>query len=737
MKKAFILFLFVSFFSDAISQDVSKDTASRVSSLDEVIISAHRNEETRRTVAQQIQLLDSKRIIAAQAQTTADLLSNTAGVFVQRSQMGGGSPVLRGFEANRVLLVVDGVRLNNLIYRGGHLQNILTIDNNSLERIEVLYGPASTMYGSDALGGVIHMYTRAPHFSESDGKTQMKLNAFTRFGTVNDENTAHVDFNLSRKKVATYTSLTASNFGDLRGGTNQNPFYTGPYGERPNYIARINEVDSIVKNSDRYLQVSSGFSQFDLVQKISFRPGNNGTHNLNVQFSTSGDVPRYDRLTDKSGAELKYAEWYYGPQKRLLAAYDFQADLRGRFFQKCYAGVNFQSIEESRHQRRYRQDWLQHRTENVKIGGLQIGLKHISNEHVLHLGVDAQYNTLHSTAFQENINTAQQLALDTRYPDGGSQMSSVAAFVSHTWKINSQLTLTDGFRIGYSSLQSKFKDTTFFKFPFSQVNQQTPVYSGSIGLIHIPNDDLKLSAQLSTGFRVPNVDDLAKVFETTSGNVIVPNEDLKPEKTISTELGITKIYNTTTSWENVFYYTQLTDAIVTDVFKYNGSDSIVYNGVNSRVLASQNKRSAYIYGFSSVFRTILLENLRMKVAMNYTYGRYKTDSSDVPMDHIPPFQIRLGLEYAHGNFATDFFANYNGWKRLKDYYLKGEDNEQYATPEGMPAWFTLNWRVAYKLTGNISLQAGIDNILDVQYRTFASGINAPGRNCFITVKYNL
>ncbi|NJN34367.1 MAG: TonB-dependent receptor plug domain-containing protein [Saprospiraceae bacterium] len=69
---------------------------------------------------------------------------------------------MRGFEASRVLLVVDGVRMNNLIYRSGHLQNAITVDQNMLDRVEVLFGTASTVYGSDALGGVVHFFTKKP-----------------------------------------------------------------------------------------------------------------------------------------------------------------------------------------------------------------------------------------------------------------------------------------------------------------------------------------------------------------------------------------------------------------------------------------------------------------------------------------------------------------------------------------------------------------------------------------------
>lgn len=706
--------------------------------LDEVVISANKGEETRRTVAQQIQVLGIRQIEEAQVQTTADLLSNTAGVFVQRSQMGGGSPVLRGFEASRILLVVDGVRLNNLIYRSGHLQNVITLDNNSLERMEVLFGPASTVYGSDALGGVIHLFTKSPKFAPEGENGLRELNAFSRFGTVNKERTGHVDFSISNQKWASFTSLTASDFADLRGGTSQNPFYDKPYGERVFYVDRINGRDSLVKNTDRYLQVGTAYSQYDIVQKFAFRPSTDVTHSLNIQHSKSSDIPRYDRLTDPSPTTgLRFAEWYYGPQNRWLAAYDLNIRRPGRMFDQMHVTLNYQDIGESRHQRSFGNLLRQSRSEKVKVYGVGVDFKHVGTEHMLHAGIDAQYNTLRSTAFSENIETGDLSPLDTRYPDGDNSMASVSAWVSHTWKINPTITLTDGFRIGFSSLRAAFRDTTFFDFPVREVRQDMPVYSGSIGLIHIPNNDLKFSVLLSTGFRVPNIDDLAKVFESQPGSVILPNPDLRPERTVSTELGITKIYNGVSTWENTVYYTQFLDAISVDAYRYQGKDTILYDGVPSRVLAAQNRQQAYLYGFSTVYRTRLLEDVEFSLNMNYTYGRFKTDSSDVPMDHIPPFQCLLGLRYANKNFSAGFTAQYNGWKRLKDYYLNGEDNEQYATPDGMPAWLCVNLRSSYRINSRWNIQAGIDNVFDTQYRVFASGINAPGRNVFGSLRYTI
>ena len=736
MKKYAIVVLLFCCAQISYAQQTKDTTKIKTITLDELTVSANKFAETKKTVSQQILVLDQAQIAATQSQTTADLISNTGTVFVQKSQLGGGSPVLRGFEASRIVLVVDGIRMNNIIYRGGHLQNIVTLDNSILERTEILFGPSSTMYGSDALGGVIHFYTKKPEFAEGDKKINLKINAFSRFGSVNNEITGHVDFTVAGNKFGSLTSVTYSKFGDLKGGKNQNPFYTGTYGERPYYAQRINGKDSLVENDNRYKQVQSAYSQYDILQKFAYKQNDHITHGINLQFSNSSDIPRYDRLTDPSSGGLKYSEWYYGPQRRLLGAYDLNYHDDNAVFQNIHAGINYQNLEESRHQRRFGKDNLQHRIENVNVIGADLDFQKIIKKHNIRFGLDAQYNTLKSTANEVDIVTGENSPLDTRYPDGKNFMLNVGVYATHTWQITNKLTLNDGLRVGYSLLHSTFNDTTFFKFPFSDVNQNNLVYSGSIGLIHSPSDNLKLSLLVSMGFRTPNVDDLSKVFESAAGSVIVPNANLRPEKTINTEIGITSIFEEKILWENSVYYTQFFDAIVTDKFQYNGQDSILYDGTMSQVLANQNKQHAYLFGVSSRIKAQCTDNLFLGFGMNYTYARIKTDTSDYPLDHIPPLMMHLDLGYKYKNFNAEFFVNFNGSKNIKDYYLNGEDNEQYATEKGMPAWFTANLHLSYKVWKYITLKAGVDNIFDTQYRAFASGINAPGRNIFGAIRFS-
>ena len=191
-----------------LTKDTSINLSSKSVNLDEIILSANRKPEHKIDVPFLIEIIKQKDIEFTNPATTGDLLSNTGQVFVQRSQAGGGSPSLRGFEANKVLLVIDGVRMNNAIYRGGHLQDVMTIDPNMLERTEIVFGPSSTIYGSDALGGVMNFYTKNAQFS-ADDKILFKLNSMVRYSSVSNEQTSHLDFNLGFKNFASLTNITS------------------------------------------------------------------------------------------------------------------------------------------------------------------------------------------------------------------------------------------------------------------------------------------------------------------------------------------------------------------------------------------------------------------------------------------------------------------------------------------------------------------------------------------------
>lgn len=702
--------------------------------LQETVISANRSGQSRTAVAQQLVVINRAQLTQMNAQTTADALQQSGAVFMQKSQQGGGSPVLRGFEASRVLLVVDGIRMNNAIYRAGHLQNVITIDNNVLDRMEMLFGPASTLYGSDALGGAVCFYTKNPTLAAKGQGFRTTGSALLRTGSVNNEKTGHLDFSLAGQYFGSLTSFTFSDFGDLRMGEKEGsaPFF----GLRPLYAQRINGKDSLVRNADPYVQVFSGYRQYDALQKFLWKQSNNVSHTLNFQYSTSSDIPRYDRLTDPgaNGQGLNQAEWYYGPQDRLLAAYTLDVKDFGWFNGGLRTTLNYQNIEESRHNRGFNSSNLGSRIETVDILGATADMRRLWGSQTLQMGVDVQYNKVASKAFRTNVNTAATSAFSTRYPDGGSNMTTIAAYASHQWQRNGWI-FNEGVRAGWIGLKAKFDDKTFFPFSFDEATQSVPTISGNIGAVRQFSSGWRLALNAASGFRAPNVDDLARVFESQAGNrLIVPNPDITPEKTFNLDVNIAKSITDKLRWETVVWGTLFQDAIVVAPFQLNGQDSVLFDGKKSRVYANQNARKARLVGFSTALEADILPELAAYGSVAYTKGRIIADEgANTPLDHIPPVYGRLGVRWHKKVANAEAFVLFNGKKPIGDYNTEGEDNQQYAPADGMPAWWTLNLRGTYRL-GLFSLQAGVENLLDVQYRNFASGINGPGRNLYAALR---
>ena len=710
--------------------------------LGEVVISANKFSERKRNVNQKIDIITARTIATTNAQNTGDLLINTGNVFVQKSQQGGSSPVLRGFEASRVLLVVDGIRMNNAIYRAGHLQNVITVDQNMLERVEVLYGPASTLYGSDALGGVIHLRSKSPLLSTT-GKIQSTGALFGRYSSANNEKTGHFNINLGWKRFAWIQSITYSDFGDMKMGNAYHKDYPG-FGSRDSFINIDGGVDKVVANDDNRIQRYSGYKQWDVMEKFLFKQNEKISHSLNFQYSNSTNVPRYDRLQDKRnfggsiGTTLRYAEWFYGPQERLLGSYELNVISSG-FFNQFRANVNYQKIEESRQQREYlRYDRFDSRVEKLNVWGFVVDARKKWNANEITVGVDGQLNDLISTATRTNLTTGAVSKLDTRYPNGENNMNYFGVYAQHLLKLkNNKLILNDGIRFQVVDLHSTIADNSFFNLPVTDIKQNTFAVTGNLGLVYLPTEDFRLTVGLSSGFRNPNIDDLARVFESSTAlrRVIVPNSDIKPEYTYNLDVGISQTIADKIKFDITGFYTLFKNAIGLAPYELNGEDSILYNGVMCAVYANRNFKEAYTYGFNTNLTVDFTKQFSFFGTVTYTYGRFKNENgTKTPQDHIPPVFGKGSLKYTHTRFETEGYVLFNGMKKIKDYNLDGEDNQQYATPDGMPSWCTLNWRNSFSITKKTRVQFSIENILDRNYRYFASGFSAPGRNYVIALR---
>jgi hemoglobin/transferrin/lactoferrin receptor protein len=370
----------------------------------------------------------------------------------------------------------------------------------------------------------------------------------------------------------------------------------------------------------------------------------------------------------------------------------------------------------------------------VNVFGVSIDAKHTSGNHELHIGAESYQNFIRSTAERKNILTGALSAITTRYADGPTSMQSNAIYAQHTYKISKQLTLNDGLRLNATKLDARFADTTLMHFPFNKVVQQHVAVTGNIGLAYAVDNTTKIGLIVSSGFRAPNVDDLSKVFDTKTGSVVVPNANLKPEYTYNTELNFNHTSGNITFGAAIFY-TLFKQALILDRFTFNGMDSIIYTGTKSAVYATQNKAKAYVFGWSANASIKLSKQLQIDGTATYTKGKYTDQNgAQMPLDHIPPFFGKVSIKHTATIWNASIYGQFNGWKKMADYNPNGEDNQQYATPEGMPSWFTLNTKFELNMGKGWQSQIALENIFDTNYRYFASGISAPGRNLSIALR---
>lgn len=702
--------------------------------LDEVVVSASKFGELKYRVPYQIEQVKAKDIAFRNSQTSADLLVQTGQVFVQKSQAGGGSPIIRGFEANRVLLVIDGVRMNNAIFRGGHLQNVLRIDQNMLDQVEILYGPSSVVYGSDALGGVMHFKTKLPTLSETDASL-FKTSVLTRYASANNELTTNATINIGTQKWGTLTSVTFSDFGDLRQGANRRAAYPD-FGKRPDYVVRENDQDVIKTNTNPNVQVGTGYNQYDLFQKFLYKPSEQAQHVVNIQYSGSSDVPRYDRLTQTRNGQLRYGDWYYGPEKRFMASYQLQ--LKGEtYYDELMVTASYQAVQESRNTRNFNSSSLKSQVENVDVYSLSMDAQKLLGAHTLRYGLEYMFNEVDSKATFTDITTRQITSADTRYPDGGSTMNWLSVYATDQWSLAERWILNGGVRLNQVGLKSKFISKEFYPFPFDNAEQSATALTGNVGVVWLPNRQTKFSFLGSTGFRAPNVDDLGKVFDSQPGLLVVPNPDLKPEYSYNLEFSVEKRIGKVIKLNGTVFNSWLRDALVLGPYTLNGQSSIEFEGQPSVITANQNQQQAYVRGINLEANAYLSGGWRLQGTYTNTIGRIVDENGATsPLDHIPPVYGKLSAQWQYKHLQAEFFSLYNGWKRLEDYRLNAEDNESGATPEGMPAWYTLNLRTSYAFSKYLTIQVAAENLLDTNYRTFASGVSASGRNFMVAIRAN-
>ena len=687
----------------------------------------------------QITTISTKTLKSTNPQTAADALSQHGDVYVQKSQMGGGSPVIRGFEANRVLLVIDGVRMNNAIYRSGHLQNAITVDPAVLDRMDIIFGPNSLMYGSDALGGVVHFQTKHPEFSVDDN-IHDQLNSYVKFNSANGERSVHMDFNLGTQNFAFLTSATYSVYNDLRSG-NKRPDNYPEFGKRLIYQSRDQEGqnDIALINDDPNIQVGTAYDQLDILHKMSWILNNQSDIDVNVQFSASSDIPRYDNLSELRRGTLRYGEWSYGPQNRFLTSVMYNNFGKTKAYDRVKIIGAYQRIDEDRISRLWQSDLREVQQEDVGIVSLTFDFsKNLKAEFwKLDYGFDLQYNTIESSATGENIVSGELTsAVLSRYGSGHNTLTNTGSFINLIRKYR-RLDWTLGLRYSRTDYSISYDERDPIEWPqflIDGVNGSNDALTFSASAQLKLSERIRVNGIVSTAFRSPNIDDLSKI-RVNGEEISFPNLDLQPEKSFNLELGIAGELGPNLSFESYTYVTRLRDAIVRQNFiAPDGSSTFLNQGEILNVVANQNVAEAIIYGSVSKINYRLTNYMSLNGSINWIRGDEIIENNENrPFSHIPPTYGQISLSYGKNDLNASIVYRFNGFKSI-DRYGGSVDNPEFATPEGTLAWSTLNIYGTYDLTEVFSFTIGLENLFDLHYRSFASGVSAPGRGISFTLR---
>lgn len=719
-------------YSSLAQQDFRIALEHKAVNLDQVVISATRWSQSSGNIPSKIMTISTEQIELENPQTAADLLGSSGGVFIQKSQQGGGSPMIRGFATNRLLYSVDGVRMNTAIFRGGNLQNVISLDPFAIEHTEVLFGPGSVIYGSDAIGGVMSFRTLTPKLSTTD-KPQISGSAVARYASANKEKTGHFDVSVGWKKWALATSISSFDFDHLRQGSNGPTDYL-----KGHYVQRVDSTDQVVSQDDPLLQVPSGYSQINLMQKVRFKPNENWDFQYGFHYSETSSYGRYDRHTRMRHGLPRYAEWSYGPQKWMMNNLSVNHSGENALYNQMTIRLAHQFFEESRIDRSLNNDKRYNKKEEVHAYSANLDfVKELGSRNTLYYGVEYIQNDVTSSAMAHNIADGSESKIASRYPNATWQ--SLGIYVNDEFRLSDKVSLQGGLRYNQFIIDAKF-DTAYFSLPFNEANLNSGALTGSLGAVYRPADTWAVKVNFGTAFRAPNVDDIGKVFDSEPGSVVIPNPDLKAEYAYNIDLGIAKVFGDVVKLDVTGYYTILENALVRRDYALQGQDSIMYEGMMSRVQAIQNAARATVYGIQAGLEIKLPSGFEFISHFNFQKGEEELDNGDISASrHAAPMFGVSRLSYHHENLFLQLYANYQaerkhddlpvGEMKKSEIYAKDSNGDTYS-----PAWYTLNLKAMYKISDHFSISAGVENITDQRYRTYSSGLSGAGRSFTAAIK---
>ena len=647
-----------------------------------ITITAKRFEVNQFDISEGVTIVDSQELQQTSPRSTPEVLMGTAGVWVQKTNHGGGSPIIRGLAGNQVLLMVDGIRMNNAIYRSGPNQYLSTIDPGLIERIEAIRGNGSALYGSDALGGVVQVISRTPYFQSDGNHLHGRVTGKWMSGAMEKSGRAELQWNGER--IAALTGFSVRKFGDIIAGGS---------------LCRLNPT---------------GYHEFASDGKILLKTGAKGVLTAAWQHHQQNDVPRYDQVEqggysfynfDPQIRQLGYLRWETFTENTLLSAVRITGGLS-----RSVEGIKSQ--KDGSPDLKNQQDIVNTFNGTAEVHSMP------GHSWQAQSGVEWYYDIVHSKAKVFNTSAQEETSVRGSYADQATSRS-VAVFSTHTFDLK-KFNISAGTRFNAVSLS--VNDATF-----GNQKIQPNAIVGNLGVAYRINQSIRLFVNGNTGFRAPNVDDVSK-FGTVESNVFeIPSANLSPERSRSVEAGFkvnTKIFSSSVT----AFQTTLFDLIERMPVTYQGRDTVE----NRRVYQKQNVSESALHGLETEGEIKLSAQFSVYGNLTYTYG--ENISKNEPMRRIPPVFGKLGLRYQH---AKGF------WFRI-DYVSAGEQNRlakgdlsdariSVRLKNGvMPSWNIVNVYTGYSFKF-LNLAITGQNIFNEAYRVYASGVDGYGRSLSVSL----
>jgi outer membrane receptor protein involved in Fe transport len=658
--------------------------------VDKVTVTASRFREEIFSVPMHISATRKAEFTERNYSTTAELLREEPGILVQKTTYGHGAPVVRGLIGKYVLLLYDGIRLNKPTFRFGANQYLNTIDAETLDRIEVVRGPSSVMYGSDAIGGVVNLIPETPSSAKS---VSISPRFVGHYSTADDGMGVHLNLSGNYGHVAVDMGATYKDMGDLRAG------------------------------GDVGAQSPTGWEEADYSSRILYKISEGGSVSLDYMAVRQNRVPRYDKYV--SG---QFKQYVYDPQDRDMAAFSFRAVRPASFVHSLKASISYQKeIEGRTTQEAGSPDITRERDEVLTWGGCLQLSSSLSTRHWLTYGLEYYRDRIKSERFLTSEGVTETVR--PAYPDN-SKYRSAGIFLQDALMVRHNMKITAGVRFSYFGVDSPLEGL------FGRFKTEYENLTGSLALSYRPVSSVNLIGRWSQGFRAPNLND-AVVLKYSSSGVDAPSPDLDSERSDNFEFG-TKVNNHIISGSFFLFYNRLVDLIDRRPGLYNGltfldlNDNGVKDPLEFGIYQKYNVGRASIYGFE--YESLIKFGRGWESRVNCFWTRGENESEAEPLSRIPPLMGMVAVRRHLGSSAwVEVFVRAAGAQTR----LSARDKDDTRIdPDGTPAWTTLNFRSGIEID-QFHFNVTFENINDLDYKEHGSGIFSPGQNIVLSFGYGI